>query len=76
MLADSGCANGSNYALLGAQRITAWTLVFGLYKSDVDGFPYDVPTDSTKGRIYTLSPSVALYQKGQFYAIQRVCQAY
>ncbi|WP_426062224.1 transposase, partial [Hymenobacter sp. B1770] len=46
LLADAGYANGSNYALLEAARITAWIPVFGKYKSEVDGFPYDVQTDT------------------------------
>jgi len=46
LLADAGYANGPNYALLEAQHITAWIPVFGQYKADVVGFPYDVQTDS------------------------------
>jgi len=46
LLADAGYANGPNYALLEAARITAWIPVFGKYKSETDGFPYDVQTDS------------------------------
>jgi transposase len=46
LLADAGYANGPNYALLEAQHITAWIPVFGQYKADVDGFPYDEQTDT------------------------------
>jgi transposase len=46
LLADAGYANGPNYALLEAQHITAWIPVFGQYKSDAEGFPYDAQTDS------------------------------
>src|SRR4028119_2155645 len=46
LLADAGYANGPNYALLEAEHITAWIPVFGKYKSEVDGFPYDVQTDT------------------------------
>ncbi|SMB79586.1 transposase IS4 family protein [Hymenobacter roseosalivarius DSM 11622] len=46
LLADAGYANGSNYALLERQRITAWIPVFGQYKPVVEGFTYDVGTDS------------------------------
>ena len=46
LLADAGYANGPNYALLEAQHVTAWIPVFGQYKSDIEGFPYDVETDS------------------------------
>jgi hypothetical protein len=46
LLADAAYANGPNYALLEAAHITAWIPVFGKYKSDLNGFPYDVSTDS------------------------------
>ena len=46
LLADAGYANGSNYALLEAQRITAWIPVFGQYKAEIAGFTYDAPTDA------------------------------
>ena len=46
LLADAGYANGSNYALLETQHITAWIPVFGQYKAEIDGFTYDAPTDA------------------------------
>ena len=46
LLADAGYANGSNYALLEAQHITAWIPVFGQYKPEITGFAYDRGTDS------------------------------
>ena len=46
LLADAGYANGSNYALLEAQHITAWIPVFGQYKAEITGFTYDAPTDA------------------------------
>jgi transposase len=46
LLADAGYANGSNYALLEAQHITAWIPVFGQYKAEIVGFTYDTPTDA------------------------------
>ena len=46
LLADAGYANGANYALLEARRITAWIPVFGQYKAQIDGFTYDAPTDA------------------------------
>jgi len=46
LVADTGYANGPNYALLEAQHIAAWIPVFEQYKSDVDGCPYDAQTDS------------------------------
>ncbi|WP_201979908.1 IS1182 family transposase [Hymenobacter rubidus] len=46
LLADAGYANGANYALLEAQRITAWIPVVGPYKPEIEGFTYDRATDS------------------------------
>ena len=46
VLADAGYANGFNYAFLEEQGITAWIPVFGQYKPEVEGFPYDVATDA------------------------------
>ncbi|MDB5235814.1 MAG: hypothetical protein JWR44_2807 [Hymenobacter sp.] len=46
LLADAGYANGTNYAWLEAQQITAWMPVFGKYKPDLDGFTYDRLTDT------------------------------
>src|SRR4028119_1281126 len=45
LLADAGYANGTNYALLEAQQVTAWIPAFGRYKADIDGFTYRAPTD-------------------------------
>ncbi|MDO3415703.1 transposase [Hymenobacter sp. BT770] len=45
LLADAGYANGSNYALLEAQEVTAWIPVFGQYKAEIEGFTYDAPQD-------------------------------
>jgi transposase len=45
LLADAGYANGSNYALLEAQQVTAWIPVFGQYKADIEGFTYDAAQD-------------------------------
>jgi len=46
LLADAGYANGSNYALLEAQQVTAWMPVFGQYKPEIAGFTYDQGTDA------------------------------
>lgn len=46
LLTDAGYANGSNYAFLEQQRVTAWIPVFGQYKPVVAGFTYDAGTDS------------------------------
>jgi transposase len=46
LLADAGYANGTNYALLEAEHITAWIPVFGKYKPEIDGFTYDWTTDA------------------------------
>ena len=45
LLADAGYANGSNYALLEAQEVTAWIPVFGQYKAEIAGFTYDAQQD-------------------------------
>jgi len=45
LLADAGYANGSNYALLEAEQVTAWIPVFGQYKADMEGFTYDAAQD-------------------------------
>jgi transposase len=45
LLADAGYANGSNYALLEAEQVTAWIPVFGQYKADIEGFTYDAAQD-------------------------------
>lgn len=55
LLADAGYANGSNYALLEAQHITAWIPVFGQYKAEIAGFTYDASTDA-----YTCAAGKAL----------------
>lgn len=39
--ADTNYSNGLNYALLEAQGITPWIPVFGRYKPQIEGFPYD-----------------------------------
>ena len=44
-MADAGYANGSNYALLEEQHVTAWIPVFGQYKPDIEGFTYDPNAD-------------------------------
>jgi hypothetical protein len=46
LLADAGYANGSNYALLEAQQVTAWIPVFGQYKPEIAGFTYDRRNDA------------------------------
>jgi len=45
LLADAGYANGANYALLEAEQVTAWIPVFGQYKAEIEGFPYDAQQD-------------------------------
>ena len=46
LLADAGYANGSNYARLEADHITAWIPVFGQYKPLIEGFAYDPAADA------------------------------
>ena len=55
LLADAGYANGSNCALLEAERVMAWIPVFGQYKADITGLTYDAPTD-----VYTCAAGKAL----------------
>ena len=45
VLADTGYSNGSNYALLEQWKITGWIPVFGHYKPQIEGFPYDPEAD-------------------------------
>ncbi|WP_235336652.1 transposase [Pontibacter korlensis] len=41
LLADAGYSNGSNYHMREQQGITGWIPVFGKYKPEIEGFPYD-----------------------------------
>jgi len=45
LLADTGYSNGSNYSLLEQQGIIGWIPVFGMYKPEIAGFPYDKEKD-------------------------------
>ena len=45
LLADTGYSNVGNYALLEQRKITGWIPVFGKYKPQIDGFPYDPAAD-------------------------------
>lgn len=45
LLADTGYSNGSNYHMLEQQGITGWIPVFGMYKPEIAGFPYDKEKD-------------------------------
>lgn len=45
LLADGGYSNGSNYAFLEQRHITGWIPVFGQYKPEIEGFPYDQQAD-------------------------------
>ncbi|MGY2134977.1 transposase, partial [Hymenobacter sp. HD11105] len=45
LVADTNYSNGVNYALLEQWGITPWIPVFGKYKPDIDGFPYDAEVD-------------------------------
>uniref|UniRef100_UPI001FE4FA25 IS1182 family transposase n=1 Tax=Adhaeribacter radiodurans TaxID=2745197 RepID=UPI001FE4FA25 len=45
LLADGGYSNGSNYAFLEQRKITGWIPVFGQYKPEIAGFPYDQEAD-------------------------------
>ena len=45
LLADSGYSNGSNYTFLEQRGITGWIPVFGMYKPEIAGFPYNEKED-------------------------------
>lgn len=45
LLADTGYSNGFNYHFLAQRNITAWIPVFGRYKPEIEGFPYDKEKD-------------------------------
>ncbi len=45
ILADAGYSNGSNYTLLEQWKITGWIPVFGQYKPQIEGFPYNSDGD-------------------------------
>jgi transposase len=45
LLADAGYSNGSNYNFLEQRGITGWIPVFGKYKPEIEGFPYNKEKD-------------------------------
>ena len=45
LLADAGYSNGSNYHFLEQRKITGWIPVFGKYKPEIEGFPYNKDKD-------------------------------
>ncbi|NAY93087.1 transposase [Muricauda sp. JGD-17] len=45
LLADAGYSNGSNYDFLEQRKVTGWIPVFGKYKPEIEGFPYDRKRD-------------------------------
>jgi len=45
LLADAGYSNGSNYDFLEQRKITGWIPVFGKYKPEIEGFPYNKEKD-------------------------------
>ena len=45
LLADTGYANGYNYSLLERKGVTGWVPVFGQYKPEIEGFPYNKEKD-------------------------------
>nr|WP_233219258.1 IS1182 family transposase [Adhaeribacter arboris] len=45
LLADSGYSNGSNYSFLEQRKIIGWIPVFGQYKPEIEGFPYNQQQD-------------------------------
>ena len=45
LLADAGYSNGSNYNFLEQGKVTGWIPVFGKYKPEIEGFPYNKEKD-------------------------------
>jgi transposase len=45
IIADTGYSNGSNYAFLEQHQLTGWIPVFGKYKPQIEGFPYESEND-------------------------------
>ncbi|MCP4976211.1 MAG: IS1182 family transposase [Maribacter sp.] len=44
-LADAGYSNGANYHFLEQGKVTGWIPVFGKYKPEIKGFPYNREKD-------------------------------
>ena len=44
-LADAGYSNGANYDFLEQRKVTGWIPVFGKYKPEIEGFPYNKEKD-------------------------------
>ena len=45
LLADAGYSNGGNYDFLEQRKLTGWIPVFGKYKPEIEGFPYNRERD-------------------------------
>ena len=45
LLADAGYSNGFNYKFLEQRNVTGWIPVFGMYKPEIEGFPYNKEKD-------------------------------
>jgi transposase len=45
LLADAGYSNGSNYDFLEQRKVAGWIPVFGRYKPEIKGFPYNKEKD-------------------------------
>ncbi|EOR94227.1 hypothetical protein ADIARSV_2643 [Arcticibacter svalbardensis MN12-7] len=45
LLADTGYSNGFNYNFLEQRKITGWIPAFGMYKPEIEGFPYNKEND-------------------------------
>jgi hypothetical protein len=45
LLADAGYSNGFNYKFLEQRNVTGWKPVFGMYKPEIEGFPYKKEKD-------------------------------
>ncbi len=45
LLADAGYSNGANYDFLEQRKVAGWIPVFGRYKPEIKGFPYNREKD-------------------------------
>jgi len=45
LLADAGYSNGANYDFIEQRKVTGWIPVFGKYKHEIEGFPYNKEKD-------------------------------
>ncbi len=61
LLADTGYSNGANYDFLEQRKVTGWIPVFGKYKPELEGFPYDREKDEYRCPMNRPLPFKAFY---------------